>query len=106
MSRFFLVQKTDNTNFQGWAAKSVAAAQNTTFFLAKSSQQLSDSPRHPVDLEGVPESCAGCHLDKGDEDETLLECEKVCFFEIKLLCDLEKKDIFLTVRRAVSPVLS
>lgn len=53
----------------------VAAGQNTTFFLAKPNQKLSDLPRHPYELQGVPEACAVCGKDKGEEDSPL-ECEK------------------------------
>ncbi|KAI0923703.1 hypothetical protein AcV5_009178 [Taiwanofungus camphoratus] len=52
----------------------VAAAQNTTFFLAKPSQKLFDLPRHPVDLS-PPQACVACHTDQG-EDDPPLECEK------------------------------
>ena len=52
----------------------VAAGQNTTFFLAKPSDKLSDLPRHPLDME-APELCVVCKQDTGDDD-SLLECEK------------------------------
>lgn len=53
----------------------VAAAQNTTLFLAAPNEKLSDLPRHPYDME-APEACVVCKKDEGDDD-TLLECEKV-----------------------------
>lgn len=53
----------------------VAAGQNTTYFLAKPSEKLSDFPRHPLDME-APEQCVVCNQDTGDDD-SLLECEKV-----------------------------
>ncbi|KAF8521621.1 regulator of chromosome condensation 1/beta-lactamase-inhibitor protein II [Hysterangium stoloniferum] len=58
----------------------LAAAQNTTFYLAKPSQKVSDLPRHPAHLEGVPDKCIICGVDKSggseDGDPDLLECEK------------------------------
>ncbi|KAF8514474.1 RCC1/BLIP-II [Gautieria morchelliformis] len=54
---------------------SIAAGQNTTFFLAKPNEKLSDLPRHPVQLDGVPQACVICEEDRGDEDSPL-ECEK------------------------------
>lgn len=53
----------------------MAAGQNTTFFIAKPGEKLSDMPRHPYDME-APELCVICNLDTGD-DGSLLECEKV-----------------------------
>lgn len=58
------------------AARSISAGQNTTFFLAKPNQKLSDLPRHPEDLTGVPETCVACGEDRGDDDSPL-ECDKV-----------------------------
>lgn len=55
----------------------IAAGQNTTFFLAKPSDKLSDLPRHPADVE-PPEVCVVCNEDNGDDDSPL-ECDKVCF---------------------------
>lgn len=55
---------------------SVAAGQNTTFFLARPNEKLSELPRHPMQLEGVPETCVICEEEKGDDDSPL-ECEKV-----------------------------
>ncbi|KAI0692446.1 RCC1 BLIP-II [Cytidiella melzeri] len=52
----------------------VAAGQNTTFFLAKPNDKLSDLPRYPIDME-PPELCVLCEQDTG-EDDSLLECEK------------------------------
>ncbi|KAF8584248.1 RCC1/BLIP-II [Ramaria rubella] len=53
----------------------IAAGQNTTFFLARPNQKLSDLPRHPIQLDGVPQACVVCEEDKGDDDDPL-ECEK------------------------------
>lgn len=53
---------------------SIAAGQNTTYFLATPSDKLSDLPRHPADLE-APEVCLVCHKDSGDP----LACDKVRF---------------------------
>jgi len=54
---------------------SIAAGQNTTFFLAKPSSKLSDLPRHPVDVHPSPE-CIVCGIDEGDDDAAL-QCDKV-----------------------------
>lgn len=53
-------------------AHSIAAAQSTTFFLARPNEKFADLPRHPVDVE-APELCVVCRKDTGDP----LECEKV-----------------------------
>ena len=53
----------------------VAAGQNTTFFIAKPSEKLSDLPRHPFEME-APELCVVCNQDTGD-DPNLLVCERV-----------------------------
>ena len=42
-----------------------------------SEDKYSDRPRHPEDLEGVPELCLVCSKDTGEEDSPL-ECDKVC----------------------------
>jgi hypothetical protein len=54
---------------------SVAAGQNTTFFLAKPNSKLSDLPRHPIDVHPSPE-CVACGIDDGDDDDAL-QCDKV-----------------------------
>lgn len=76
----------------------IAAGQNTTVFLAKptspkepsaitvsngdpdsqeeSEDKYSDMPRHPEELEDVPEFCLVCSKDNG-EDDSPLECDKV-----------------------------
>ena len=57
------------------ACLSIAAGQNTTFFLAKPSSKLSDLPRHPVDVNPAP-ACLVCDIDEG-EDDAALQCDKV-----------------------------
>jgi hypothetical protein len=52
----------------------IAAGQNTTLLIAKPNEQLSELPRHPVDVH-PPEVCVKCHQDN-DEDDSLLECDK------------------------------
>lgn len=59
---------------------SIAAGQNTTLFLAKPNEKLSDLPRHPIDVE-PPEVCIECNKDNGDDDPPL-ECDKVCSFPL------------------------
>jgi len=54
---------------------SIAAGQNTTFFLARPNDKLSDLPRHPADLD-TPQECIVCSQDNGDDDSPL-ECDKV-----------------------------
>ena len=54
---------------------SIAAGQNTTFFLARPNEKLSDLPRHPADLD-TPQECIVCCHDNG-EDDSPLECDKV-----------------------------
>ncbi|EMD39122.1 hypothetical protein CERSUDRAFT_46878, partial [Gelatoporia subvermispora B] len=61
----------------------IAPAQNTTFFLAKPNEKLSDLPRHPLEVE-APEACVVCGQDTGDDDP-LLECEK-CDYPHHLKC--------------------
>ena len=57
------------------ALHSIAAGQNTTFFLATPNEAMSELPRHPFAVD-APEVCVECSTDKG-EDEVVLECEKV-----------------------------
>lgn len=56
---------------------SIAASQNTTFFLARPNEKLSDLPRHPEAVDS-PDECVVCNTDRG-EDDSPLECEKVAF---------------------------
>ncbi|EPT01146.1 hypothetical protein FOMPIDRAFT_1121068, partial [Fomitopsis schrenkii] len=51
----------------------IAGGQNTTFFLAKPNEKLSDLPRHPVDLES-PDQCLVCNTE--DDDTPMLACDK------------------------------
>ncbi len=53
---------------------SVAPGQNTTLFLVRPSDKMSDLPRHPVEVE-VSDACLICR--KEDEEEAL-ECDKAC----------------------------
>jgi len=57
---------------------SIAPGQNTTFFLARPNDKLSDLPRHPADLD-TPQECIVCFQDNGDDDSPL-ECDKVPIF--------------------------
>lgn len=52
--------------------RSIAAGQNTAFFLATPNEKYSDLPRHPAELD-TPEECLICHQDNGDP----LACDKV-----------------------------
>lgn len=61
----------------------IAAGQNTTFFLAKPSDKMSDLPRHPVDVD-VPDVCVVCNRDNGDDDSPLA-CDK-CDHPYHLKC--------------------
>ncbi|KAH8111777.1 RCC1/BLIP-II [Phellopilus nigrolimitatus] len=61
----------------------IAASQNTTFFLARPNEKLSDLPRHPA-LVDSPDECVVCGKDKGDADSPL-ECDK-CDFPYHLGC--------------------
>ncbi|KAI5116931.1 hypothetical protein M0805_005564 [Coniferiporia weirii] len=61
----------------------VAAGQNTTFFLARPNERLSELPRHP-ELVDSPEECVVCNKDRG-EDDSPLECEK-CDYPYHLAC--------------------
>ncbi|KAK0215160.1 regulator of chromosome condensation 1/beta-lactamase-inhibitor protein II [Armillaria fumosa] len=60
---------------------SVAPGQNTTLFLVRPSDKMSDLPRHPVEVE-VSDACLICR--KEDEEEAL-ECDK-CDNPYHLLC--------------------
>ena len=80
--------------------RSIAAGQNTTVFLAKSSDKMSDLPRHPEDVE-PPALCVMCETEKGDDDSPL-ECDKVNFFFVLLLVHLSASPN-VTVRFAVPP---
>ena len=68
-------------SFDGWVeiptyrVTSIAAGQNTTFFLARPNDKFADLPRHPVDLD-TPQECIVCSQDNGDDDSPL-ECDKV-----------------------------
>ncbi|KAF9456066.1 regulator of chromosome condensation 1/beta-lactamase-inhibitor protein II [Collybia nuda] len=52
----------------------IAAGQNTTLFLAKPNDKLSDLPRHPIDVQ-APQLCVPCGKENG-EDDSPLECDK------------------------------
>lgn len=54
------------------AISSIAAGQNTTLFLVKPGDKVSDLPRHPEDVQPPP-ACVKCKKDIGDP----LECDKV-----------------------------
>ena len=54
---------------------SVAGGQNTTYFIAKPSDKVSDLPRHPDEVEHS-EDCCVCGKDEGEENYPLI-CEKV-----------------------------
>ncbi|KAK0470721.1 regulator of chromosome condensation 1/beta-lactamase-inhibitor protein II [Armillaria novae-zelandiae] len=60
---------------------SVVPGQNTTLFLARPSDKMSDLPRHPIEVE-VSDACLICR--KEDEEEAL-ECDK-CDNPYHLLC--------------------
>ena len=53
---------------------SIAAAQNTTIFLAKPNDRFSDIPRHPEEVDAC-NLCVICTKDNG-EDDSPLECDK------------------------------
>jgi len=53
---------------------SIAAAQNTTIFLAQPNDKFSDLPRHPEEVD-APNLCVTCNKDNG-EDDSPLECDK------------------------------
>ncbi|KAF7431201.1 hypothetical protein PC9H_006922 [Pleurotus ostreatus] len=65
---------TRNNTLNGIDIFDIAAGQNTTLFLAKPNEKLSDLPRHPIDVE-PPEVCIECNKDNGDDDPPL-ECDK------------------------------
>ena len=85
-SVYFLDSSDVNVN-----SYSIAAGQNTTVFLAKSSDKMSDLPRHPEDVE-PPDLCVMCKTEKGDDDSPL-ECDKVSRFFVSLVCILS--DLYL-----------
>jgi len=90
---------TKHMPLEGIEVLQIAAGQNTTVFLVKptsekeistvhvpipngdskteeeSEDKYSDRPRHPEDLDGVPEVCLACSRDNGEEDSPL-ECDK------------------------------
>ncbi|EJC99702.1 RCC1/BLIP-II [Fomitiporia mediterranea MF3/22] len=61
----------------------IAASQNTTLFLARPNEKLSDLPRHPVEVDS-PDECVVCNKDRG-EDDSPLECDK-CDHPYHLSC--------------------
>ena len=62
---------TRNIPLNGLDVVDIAAGQNTTVLLVRSSDTFSEMPRHPVEVE-PPEACVGCGRDYGDP----LECDK------------------------------
>jgi hypothetical protein len=54
---------------------SIAAGQNTTYFLARPNEKLSDLPRHPEEVEHA-DDCASCGQEKAEDP---IVCEKVCY---------------------------
>ncbi|KAF9060521.1 RCC1/BLIP-II [Rhodocollybia butyracea] len=88
---------TKHIPLEGIHVLQIAAGQNTTVFLVKptspkeppaapaapangdsqpeSEDKYADMPRHPEDLEDVPEFCLVCGKDNG-EDDSPLECDK------------------------------
>ena len=66
---------------------SIAAGQNTTLLLAKPSEKFSDMPRHPEEID-APSYCVKCNRDNG-EDDSPLECDKVCFHYLTPLLVLD-----------------
>jgi len=52
----------------------VAGGQNTTYFIAKPSDKLSDLPRHPDEVEHS-DDCLVCRKDEGEENSPII-CEK------------------------------
>jgi hypothetical protein len=61
---------------------SIAAGQNTTLLLAKPNEKFSDMPRHPEEID-APSHCVKCNRDNG-EDDSPLECDKVCSYLVIL----------------------
>ncbi|KAG6841009.1 hypothetical protein C0991_002639 [Blastosporella zonata] len=53
----------------------IAAGQNTTVFLAKPNDKMSDLARHPLEVD-PPALCCVCSTERG-EDDSPLECDKV-----------------------------
>ncbi|EIN06350.1 RCC1/BLIP-II [Punctularia strigosozonata HHB-11173 SS5] len=74
---------TKHVPLEGVDVFQIAAGQNTTLFLARSNEKLSELPRHPEEVD-PPEVCVVCNDDKG-EDVPLLECEK-CDHPYHLQC--------------------
>ncbi|KAH7871552.1 RCC1/BLIP-II [Lentinula edodes] len=88
---------TKHMPLEGIEVLQIAAGQNTTVFLVKptspkerpsisvangdskaeeeSGDRYSERPRHPEDLEDVPDLCLVCDKDNGDDDSPL-ECDK------------------------------
>lgn len=61
---------------------SIAASQNTTFFLAKPNSKMSDLPRHPFEVN-PPSACVACGKEEeGEEEEQALQCDKVSGFVV------------------------
>ncbi|GLB41420.1 putative regulator of chromosome condensation (RCC1) repeat [Lyophyllum shimeji] len=52
----------------------IAAGQNTTVFLAKPNEKMSELPRHPEDVQPPP-LCVVCGTERG-EDDSPLACDK------------------------------
>ncbi|KAG6867701.1 hypothetical protein C0993_012151 [Termitomyces sp. T159_Od127] len=52
----------------------IAAGANTTVFLSKPSDKMSDLPRHPIEVD-PPALCVVCSTERGDDDSPL-ECDK------------------------------
>lgn len=73
---------TKNKPLLGLDVIDVAAGQHTTLIIARPSDELSERPRHPMDVD-APEGCMGCG--KADDDDELLECEK-CDAPYHLTC--------------------
>lgn len=54
---------------------SIAAGQNTTLLIARPTDKFAEMPRHPEEVNPPP-MCV-CNKDYG-EDDSPLECDKVC----------------------------
>lgn len=67
----------------GYTSRSIAAGANTTVFLAKPSDKMSDLPRHPIEVD-PPALCVVCSTERGDDDSPL-ECDKVCIIPPRVL---------------------
>jgi hypothetical protein len=59
-------------------SRSTAAGQNTTLFLVRPNkgEPYTELPRHPEELDGIPDECEVCGSDD-DSRSVLLECDKV-----------------------------